>query len=190
MKRKIVNPDLAEERAKCTFDKDEAYNVVFPEEQRQEFALVKAMIKKHPEIASSFDYYEKSRLEKFKEWWERFRTIMADDEFRHLMTNNTNKHSQYFNWHFLFAGTNPMTYHMMMFSKGVLKLGNEEQVRTLLPKCNHWQIVGCYAQTELAHGSNVAGLETTATYDMATDEFVIHTPTFKAAKFWPGNLAW
>ena len=24
--------------------------------------------------------------------------------------------------------------------------------------------------------------------DLETDEFVIHTPTFKAAKFWPGNL--
>lgn len=51
-------------------------------------------------------------------------------------------------------------------------------------------MVGSYAQTELGHGSNVAGLETTATYDKDTDEFIIHTPTFKAAKFWPGNLAW
>ena len=30
--------------------------------------------------------------------------------------------------------------------------------------------------TELAHGSNVAGLETTATFDINTDEIVIHTP--------------
>ena len=34
----------------------------------------------------------------------------------------------------------------------------------------------------------MAGLETTATYDLATEEFCIHTPTIKAAKFWPGNL--
>ena len=126
IKRKIVNPDLLEERAKSTFDKDEAYNVVFPEEQRQEFALVKALLKKHPECASSLDYYEKSRLDKFKEWWERFRVIMGDEEFRHLIINNSNKSSQFFNWHFLFAGTNPMTYHMVMFTKGILKLGSEE----------------------------------------------------------------
>lgn len=49
-------------------------------------------------------------------------------------------------------------------------------------------IIGCYAQTEIGHGSNVAGLETTATLDMSTDEFVIHTPTIKATKFWPGSL--
>ena len=49
-------------------------------------------------------------------------------------------------------------------------------------------IIGCYAQTELGHGSNVAGLETTATLDKKTDEFVIHTPNIKATKFWPGAL--
>ena len=49
-------------------------------------------------------------------------------------------------------------------------------------------IIGCYAQTEVGHGSNVSGLETMATLDTKTDEFVIHTPTVKATKFWPGTL--
>lgn len=50
-------------------------------------------------------------------------------------------------------------------------------------------ILGCYAQTELAHGSDVRGLQTTATFDKKTDEFIIHTPNIGAAKFWPGELA-
>jgi acyl-CoA oxidase len=49
-------------------------------------------------------------------------------------------------------------------------------------------MLGCYAQTELGHGSNVAGLETTATLDKSTDEWVIHSPTITATKFWPGAL--
>ena len=53
---------------------------------------------------------------------------------------------------------------------------------------DHLNIIGCYAQTELGHGSNVAGLETTATLDTTTDEFVVHTPTIRATKFWPGSL--
>ena len=49
-------------------------------------------------------------------------------------------------------------------------------------------VVGCYAQTELGHGSNVQGLETTAILDLKNDEFIIHTPTIRATKFWPGSL--
>jgi len=47
---------------------------------------------------------------------------------------------------------------------------------------------GCYCQTELGHGSNVAGLETTATLDKTTDEWVIHSPTVSSTKFWPGGM--
>lgn len=39
------------------------------------------------------------------------------------------------------------------------------------------------------HGSNVAGLETTATFDPDTDEFVIHTPSVSATKWWIGGAA-
>ena len=40
----------------------------------------------------------------------------------------------------------------------------------------------------MGHGSNVAGLETTATLDKATDEFIIHSPTPTSTKYWPGGL--
>lgn len=48
---------------------------------------------------------------------------------------------------------------------------------------------GCFGMTELAHGSNVAGLETTSTFDEQTDEFVIHTPNLGATKWWIGGAA-
>ncbi|KAA3460272.1 peroxisomal acyl-coenzyme A oxidase 1 [Gossypium australe] len=57
-----------------------------------------------------------------------------------------------------------------------------------LPMAYKMQIIGCYAQTELGHGSNVQGLETTATFDPQTDEFVIHSPTLTSSKWWPGGL--
>ena len=50
------------------------------------------------------------------------------------------------------------------------------------------RIFGTYAQTELGHGSNVKRLETTATFDKDTDEFIIHSPTISSTKFWPGDL--
>lgn len=100
---------------------------------------------KHPEVKSSLNYYEMSREDKFKEWWDRLKVIMADSEFRHLITNNSHKKCKYYNWFYMFAGTNPMTLHMQMFTKSVLQLGSEEQARYYLPLINHWQIIGCYA---------------------------------------------
>ena len=50
-------------------------------------------------------------------------------------------------------------------------------------------MVGCFGMTELAHGSNVAGLETTSTFDSASDEFVVHTPSVSATKWWIGGAA-
>lgn len=40
-----------------------------------------------------------------------------------------------------------------------------------------------------SHGSNVAGLETTATFDQAADQFIINTPTLTATKWWIGGAA-
>ncbi|KAG2185200.1 hypothetical protein INT44_001990 [Umbelopsis vinacea] len=50
-------------------------------------------------------------------------------------------------------------------------------------------MIGCFAMTEIGHGSNVAGVETTATFDEASDQFVIHSPTITATKWWIGGAA-
>ena len=43
-------------------------------------------------------------------------------------------------------------------------------------------------QTELGHGSNVKGLELQAKYDPKSKEFVLHSPTLTASKWWNGSL--
>jgi acyl-CoA oxidase len=44
------------------------------------------------------------------------------------------------------------------------------------------------SQTELGHGSNVQGLETTAVYKPEAKAFVINTPGMSSMKWWIGGL--
>ncbi|CAN6814122.1 hypothetical protein HID58_051951 [Brassica napus] len=78
--------------------------------------------------------------------------------------------------------------HWRMFVPAIKGQGTEEQKQKWLPLANKMQIIGCYAQTELGHGSNVQGLETTATFDPQTDQFILHSPTQTSSKWWPGGL--
>jgi acyl-CoA oxidase len=76
-----------------------------------------------------------------------------------------------------------------LFGAAVLHLGTKEHQDKWLPGIMSLAIPGCFAMTEIGHGSDVASIGTTATFDPATDEFVINTP-FKAAwKEFIGNAA-
>jgi acyl-CoA oxidase len=76
-----------------------------------------------------------------------------------------------------------------MFLSAAINIGDDEQAQKWLPLIKSMKMTGAYAQTELGHGSFVPGIETTATFDRATQEFVINTPTITASKFWPGDLS-
>lgn len=39
----------------------------------------------------------------------------------------------------------------------------------------------------MGHGTFIRGLETTATYDPDTKEFVLHSPTLTSQKWWAGG---
>ena len=76
-----------------------------------------------------------------------------------------------------------------LFQNSVLLLGTRWHHEHFLPQIGRGEILGGFAMSELGHGSNVRDLETTATYDVATREFVVHTPTGSAHKEWIGNAA-
>ncbi|XP_073325714.1 peroxisomal acyl-coenzyme A oxidase 1 isoform X2 [Pagrus major] len=82
----------------------------------------------------------------------------------------------------------PLDLHLGMFLPTLLNQANQEQMdRFFMPSWN-LKIIGTYAQTEMGHGTHLRGLETTATYDPATQEFVLNSPTVSSIKWWPGGL--
>ncbi len=73
-----------------------------------------------------------------------------------------------------------------LFGSAIVQLGTERH-HPLLPPVMNVDVPGAFAMTEIGHGSDVASIATTATYDEATHEFVINTPFRAAWKQYLGN---
>lgn len=76
-----------------------------------------------------------------------------------------------------------------LWGMSVQSLGTEKHYAKYLKDIGSLKIPGCFAMTETHHGSNVKGLETTATYNHNDQTFTIHTPHEKAQKEYIGNAA-
>jgi acyl-CoA oxidase len=76
-----------------------------------------------------------------------------------------------------------------LFGGAILHLGTERHHEKYIADLVNLNLLGCFAMTETGHGSDVAALRTTATYDPDTDEFVINTPDRSARKEYIGNAA-
>ncbi|MCY9784856.1 acyl-CoA dehydrogenase family protein [Nocardiopsis sp. EMB25] len=76
-----------------------------------------------------------------------------------------------------------------LFGGAIRALGTERHHAAYLPDVMSVDLPGCFAMTETGHGSDVQHLRTTAAYDPATEEFVVHTPDESARKDYIGNAA-
>ena len=186
MKRGIVNPDLIEERANLAFDREELQRFSMGQFVYDKCSELDEFMEKNPELLGSGEEYEMTREELIEHHWKKIKIISEKGD--QYITQNMDLMNKFWNWGSFLQSVSPLTLHQGMFTQSMYFLASEEQRQKYIPLCDNLQLFGCYAQTELGHGSNVQGLETTATLDLKADEWVIHTPTIRAAKFWPGGL--
>jgi acyl-CoA oxidase len=76
-----------------------------------------------------------------------------------------------------------------LFGGSILQLGTETHHRRWLRDIGTLALPGCYAMTEVDHGSNVREIETRARFLSHEDAFELHTPHPGARKDWIGNAA-
>lgn len=76
-----------------------------------------------------------------------------------------------------------------LFGGAVENLGTARHHEAYVRRIIDLDLLGCFAMTETGHGSDVQSLQTTATYDPATAEFVIDSPTPSSRKDYIGGAA-
>jgi acyl-CoA oxidase len=76
-----------------------------------------------------------------------------------------------------------------LFGGAVQNLGTRPHHERYLRRIISAELLGCFAMTETGHGSDVASIATTATYDPDAGQFVVHTPHEAARKDYIGNAA-
>ncbi|KAF9913825.1 hypothetical protein BX616_009510 [Lobosporangium transversale] len=174
--------DIAAERKKCTFDPALLTPLFYGgEEKMRRLKKIEAMVDNDPVFDRS-DRYFLGRTERFK------RALPMVKRYVELRNEHglTPEESAYFKVYV--DDYIPVHLHESMFLPVLRSQASKEQLKKWGPLSENYHYIGCYAQTELGHGSALSRLETTATLDIDRDEWVINSPTQSSAKFWIGSL--
>lgn len=111
--------------------------------------------------------------------------MLLDDGFKyqHSIFESANHQFQLMN-------SSPYGLHALMFVPTLELQCSDMQKEYWLPLAESGKIIGAYCQTELGHGTFLRSLETTATLDLKTDEWIVNSPTISSTKFWPGGIGY
>jgi acyl-CoA oxidase len=172
---------LAQERKASNVNVEKLSNFLFGKEALQRRDQVLEVLKSEPVFDKSQDYFL-GRVDKFEH------ALAKAKKVRQL----TVKH----NWgdlekrvaNDLISEPLPYALHEGMYLVTLRGQGTPEQQEKYLKPAEAHQHIGCYAQTELGHGSNVRGLETLAIWNPEDKTFIIHSPHLTASKWWIGSL--
>uniref|UniRef100_A0A8C7I190 Acyl-coenzyme A oxidase n=1 Tax=Oncorhynchus kisutch TaxID=8019 RepID=A0A8C7I190_ONCKI len=177
-----MNPDITRERENATFDVEKLTHILDGDiEKTKRRREIESLVISDPDFQSE-DLNFLSRSERYD---------AAVKKSAHMILKLreygiSDPEEIYFKMYL--AKVYPLDLHLGMFLPTLLNQASPEQMETFFIPAWNLEIIGTYAQTEMGHGTHLRGLETTATYDPATQEFVMNSPTITSIKWWPGGL--
>ncbi|CEM11963.1 unnamed protein product [Vitrella brassicaformis CCMP3155] len=180
--RHSVVPDLQRERQRASFRTSDLTVAIYGTYDLEKINRIRKLFSHNPKFRLS-DLWWMPRSERY------LRACERAEEFVRLCRQYKMSDEELTIMQLAVGEDFFLLLHLTMFLPCLQSLADDEQCDWWVPLARDFRIIGTYAQTELAHGSNVAGLETTADYDEGTEEWVLNTPSLSATKWWPGGLA-
>ncbi|XP_029285126.1 peroxisomal acyl-coenzyme A oxidase 1 isoform X2 [Cottoperca gobio] len=180
-----MNPDIMKERQNATFDVEKLTHILNGgAEKTKRRREIESMVMSDPDFREQ-DPNFLSRSERYDQAVRKSAQMIlklreygiADPEEIYCYKKMVQGHHH-----------EALGLHFVMFLPTLYSQCDPEQAKKWLPLAESFQAMGTYAQTEMGHGTHLRGLETTATYDPATQEFVLNSPTISSIKWWPGGL--
>jgi acyl-CoA oxidase len=172
---------IQQERAKSNLNVDQLAAFMFTNEILARNAKLLKILEAEPIFDKSQNYFQGriDRIEASLGKAKRLRQLSVQHQWTDEEHQAANE---------LLSEPTPYGLHSTMFLKTLQEQGTAVHHKLFLEKAQNYEYIGCYAQTELGHGSNVRGLETTATWNAEDKTFTIHTPHLTASKWWIGSL--
>ncbi|KAG8565689.1 hypothetical protein GDO81_012946 [Engystomops pustulosus] len=180
-----MNPDLSRERATASFSPETiTYILDGSPERTHRRREIESLVIKDPDFQHE-DPNFLSRSERYEVAIKKSATMVQKMREHGI----SDPEEIYWFKSFVHQGRpEPLDLHLGMFLPTLLNQATpEQQERFFMPAWN-LEVIGTYAQTEMGHGTHLRGLETTATYDPSTQEFILNSPTVSSIKWWPGGL--
>nr|XP_023675794.1 peroxisomal acyl-coenzyme A oxidase 1 isoform X2 [Paramormyrops kingsleyae] len=180
-----MNPDIRKERENATFNTDALTHILDgnPEKTRRR-REIETLVIKDPDFQHE-DLNFMSRSERYDAAVKKSaQMILKMREYGIADPEEIYSYKKFVNGQHHEA----LGLHYTMFLPTLYAQCDAEQRRKWLPLAESFKVLGTYAQTEMGHGTHIRGLETTATYDPSTQEFVLNSPTVTSIKWWPGGL--
>lgn len=172
---------LAKERASSNVAVEKLSEFLFTKEALDRQARIQKILTDEPVFDKTRNYYQgrEDRIEA---------SLAKGKRLAQLTLQHGWNPEEYQVANDLLGEPTPYGLHASMFLVTLREQGTPEQHRLFLDRAEKYQIIGCYAQTELGHGSNVRGLETTATWNQDDRTFTLHSPHLSSSKWWIGSL--